>query len=66
MSLSKLLVTILTLPAEIELTKDVRRVKLKRNRKLPEVMEKLELALDRLNAMRIQHMDQKRIEFVLR
>ena len=65
MSLSKLLVTILTLPAEIELTKDVRRVKLKRNRKIPEVMEKLELALDRLNAMRIQHMDQKRIEFVL-
>jgi hypothetical protein len=53
------------LPAEIELTKDVRRVKLKRNRKIPEVMEKLELALDRLNAMQIQHMDQKRIEFVL-
>src|SRR5256884_6396871 len=42
MSLSKLLHTILLMPAEIELTKEVRRVKLRRNPKDPEGMKKLE------------------------
>src|SRR5438128_6489511 len=65
MSLSKLLHTILLMPAEIELTKEVRRVKLRRNPKDPEGMKKLEPALERLNELRIQHLDQKRIEFVL-
>jgi transposase len=65
MSLSKLLHRILLMPAEIELTKDVRRVKLQRNPKIPKVMEKLEPALERLNALRIQHLDQRRIDFVL-
>src|SRR5256884_3122950 len=36
MALSQLLHTILLMPAEIELTKDIRRVRLKRNRKDPE------------------------------
>jgi transposase len=65
MSLSKLLHRILLMPAEIELTKDVRRVTLQRNPKIPKVMEKLELALQRLNELRIQHLDERRIEFVL-
>jgi len=65
MSLSKLLHNILLMPAEIELTKDVRRVQLRRNPKDPEVMKKLEPALQRLNGLRIQHLDQRRIEFVL-
>src|SRR5437660_1336652 len=57
MSLSKLLHTILLMPAEIELTKEVRRVKLRRNPKDPEGMKKLEPALERLNELRIQHLD---------
>ena len=65
MALSQLLHTILLMPAEIELTKDIRRVRLKRNRKDPENMEKLEPGLQRLNELRIQHLDQRQIEFVL-
>jgi hypothetical protein len=65
MSLSKFLHTVLLLPAEIELSKDVRRVKLQRNPKSPEVMKKLEPALERLNALSIQHLDKRRIEFAL-
>jgi transposase len=65
MSLSKLLHTVLLLPAEIELSKDVRRVKLQRNPKSPEVMKKLEPALERLNALSIQHLDKRRIKFAL-
>jgi hypothetical protein len=55
----------LLLPAEIELTKDLRRVRLKRNSKIPKVMDELQLALERLNALRIQDLDQRRMEFVL-
>jgi hypothetical protein len=66
MSLAKLLHMILLMPAEVELTQDVRRVKLRRNLKDPEGMEKLEPALERLNELRIQHLDERRIEFVLR
>jgi transposase len=65
MSLARLLHSILLLPAEIELTETVRRVKLQRNLKDPELMEKLELALDRLNKLKIQHLDERRIEFSL-
>ena len=65
MSLAKLLHAILLMPAEIELTKDIRRVKLQRNPKDPELMEKLEPALQKLNELRIKHLDQRRIEFIL-
>jgi transposase len=65
MSLARFLHMILLLPAEIELTKEVRRVKLERNRKDPKGMEKLEPALERLNELRVQHLDGRRIEFVL-
>jgi hypothetical protein len=65
MSLAKLLHNILLMQAEIELTKDVRRVRLRRNPKDPEVMKILEPALEHLNELKIQHLDQRRIEFVL-
>ena len=65
MTLAKLLHAILLRPAEIELTKDIRRVKLQRNPKDPELMEKLVPALQKLNDLRIQHLDDRRIEFVL-
>jgi hypothetical protein len=63
MSLAKFLHNILLTPAEIELTKDVRRIKLKRNPKDPEGMAELEPALKRLNEFEIKHLDGKRIEF---
>ncbi|MBI4726641.1 helix-turn-helix domain-containing protein [candidate division TA06 bacterium] len=65
MSLAKFLHTILLMPAEIELTKDVRRIRLKRNTKDPQSMTKLEPALQRLNNMKVQHLDGRRIEFLL-
>jgi transposase len=65
MSLTKFLHNILLIPAEIELTKDVRRIKLKRNPKDPEGMAELEPALNRLNELAIEHLDGKRIEFVV-
>jgi transposase len=65
MSLSKLLHTILMLPAEVELTNEVRRVKLRRNLKDKGTMAKLEPALQKLNALGIKHPDRRRIEFSL-
>jgi hypothetical protein len=65
MALSKLLHNILLMSAEIELTKDIRRIRLKRNLKDPEGMERMEPALQRLNDLQIQHLDGRRIEFVL-
>jgi transposase len=65
MTLAKLLHNILLMQAEIELTKEVRRVKLRCNQKDPEVMGKLAPALARLNELQIRHLDQRRIEFVL-
>ena len=41
------------------------RMRLKRNSKIPKVMDQLQLALERLNALRIQDLDQRRMEFVL-
>jgi transposase len=65
MALSKLLHSILLMSAEIELTKDIRRIRLKRNLKDPEGMERLEPALRKLNDLNIQHLDGRRIEFKL-
>lgn len=65
MSLAKFLHNILLMPADIEVTKDARRIRLKRNPKDTECMERLQAALQRLNDMNIQHIDGKRIEFSL-
>ena len=65
MSLVKFLHSVLLLPAEIELTKDKRSIRLKRNDKDPDCMEWLQAALQRLNAMNIHHLDGKRIEFTI-
>jgi transposase len=65
MALSKLLHNILLMSAEIKLTKDIRRIMLKRNLKDPEGMQRLEPALQKLNDLRIQHLDGRRIEFSL-
>jgi hypothetical protein len=65
MSLAQFLHSILLMPAEIELTKDIRRIRLKRNPKDPEGMVRLEPALQHLNDLQIQHLDGRRIEFVV-
>ena len=65
MSLAKFFHNILLMPAEIELTKDVRRIKLKSNLKDPDGMAVLEPAVQKLNDLRIQHLDERRIEFVI-
>jgi hypothetical protein len=65
MSLATFLHSILLLPAEIELTKDVRHIRLKRNPKDPESMAGLERALQRLNNLKIHHLDGRRIEFTI-
>ena len=65
MSLAKFFHNVLLMPAEIELTKDVRRIRLKRNPKDPDGMALLEPALEKLNDLRIQHLDERRIEFVI-
>ena len=65
MSLAKFLHNVLLIPAEIELTKDVRRIKLKRNPKDPEGMAELEPALKRLNELEVKHLDGKRIEVMV-
>lgn len=63
-SLVGFLHSILLLPAEIEVTQEVRRVRLKRNPKDPESMARLTEALRRLNDLGIQHLGGQRIEFV--
>jgi hypothetical protein len=65
MALSKLLHNTLLMPAAIELTKGIRRIMLKRNPKDPEGMQILEPALQKLNDLRIEHLDGRRIEFSL-
>lgn len=65
MSRAQFLHNILRMPAEIELTKDARRIKLKRNPKDPEGMIRLEPAIQRLNALKIEHLDGRRIEFAV-
>jgi len=63
MSLAKLLHNILLMPAEVELTKDVRRIRFSRNVKDPVCMAELEPALQRMNGFQIQHLDGRRIVF---
>ena len=65
MSLARFLHTILLLPAEIELTRDLKRVKLRRNPKDPRRMNQLLPALERLNQLEIRDLDQRRFEFAL-
>ncbi|MDI7259491.1 MAG: hypothetical protein QME90_06185, partial [Thermodesulfobacteriota bacterium] len=65
MSLAKFLHNILLMPAQMELTKDERRIRLERNPKDPKCMEHLQSALQRLNELNIRHLDGKRIEFSL-
>lgn len=57
--------SILLLPAEIELTDEVRHIRLKRNSKDPKTMAILGAALEQLNTLQIQHMDGRRISFAL-
>jgi hypothetical protein len=63
MSLARFLHNVLLMPAQIELTKDARHIRLERNPKDPECMDRLQPALQRLNDMNISHLDGKRIEF---
>lgn len=65
MALSQFLHTILLLPGEIELGKDIRRIRLKRNPKDPEGMASLQSALQNLNKLQIQYLDGKRMEFAI-
>jgi transposase len=63
MSLARLLHAILMMPAEIRLTKDLRRVILKRNPKDSQMMKRLEPALHRLTDLKIRDLDDRNIEF---
>jgi len=65
MSLAQFLHNILLMPAEIHLTQDTRQIRLRSNPKDPHGMARLELALQKLNDVRIQHLDGRRIEFVV-
>jgi transposase len=65
MALAQFLHNILLMSAEIELTKDTRRIRLKRNLKDPESMASLEPALQQLNELQIQHLDGRRIQFLV-
>jgi len=65
MSLAKFFHTILLMPAGIELTKSVRRIKLTRNKKDPDSMAMLEATLKKLNDLKIQDLDERRIEFAI-
>ncbi len=65
MALARFLHNILLMSAEIELTKDIRRIRLTRNPKDPAGMARLEPALQQLNDLQIQHLDGRRIEFVV-
>src|SRR5437667_653328 len=65
MSFARLLHAILMMPAEIRLTKDARRVVLKRNPKDRPMMELLESALHRLTDLKIRDPSDRNIEFRL-
>lgn len=64
MSLVRLFHAILLIPAHIHLTDDSRRVVLTRKVKDHDMMAKLELALRRLNDLRISGLNSRRIESV--
>ena len=65
MSLAQFLHNILLMPAEIQLTKEVRRVILRRNPKDPQIMALLEPALQRLNGFGIPDLEERKIEFAI-
>jgi hypothetical protein len=65
MSLAQFLHNLLLMPAEIQLTKSVRRINLQRNPKDPESMAMLKVALKRLNRFEIQDLDERKIEFAM-
>lgn len=65
MSLVRLFPAILLIPAHIHLTDDSRCVVLKRNVKDHDMMAKLELALRRLNDLRLTYLNNRRIELQL-
>lgn len=65
MSLARFLHNVLLMPVQIELTKDVRHIRLERNPKDPECMDRLLPALQRLNDMNIRQLDGNRIAFSL-
>jgi len=64
-SMVMLLHRIIHLQATIEESNEVRRVKLKRNDKDPEMMRTLSFALEKLNRLRIQGPRGKYMEFFL-
>lgn len=66
MSLARFLHNILLMPAEIQLTEEVRRVILRRNPKDPEGMGLLEPALKRLNEFVIHDLEERKIEFAIK
>ena len=66
MSLAQFLHNILLLPAEIQLTQQVRQVYLRRNPKDPETMASLAPALERLNSCRIRDLDGRMIVLAIR
>jgi hypothetical protein len=66
MSLARFLHNILLMPAEIQLTEEVRRVILRRNPKDPEGMALLEPALKRLNGLVIHDLEERKIEFAIK
>src|SRR5438105_9462914 len=65
MSFARLLHAILMMPAEIRLTKDARRVVLKRNPKDRPMMKLLESALHRLTDLKIRDLSDRDIEFCI-
>ena len=66
MSLAQFLHNILLMPAEIQLTQQVRRIYLTRNPKDGETMAMLAPAIQRLNGFKVQDLDGRRIEFAVR
>jgi hypothetical protein len=65
MSLAHLFNAVLMLPAQIELTDDLRRVTLRRNAKDPQLMEQLEAALRHLTGLGIKDLENRRVELQL-
>jgi hypothetical protein len=65
MSLAQFLHNLLLMPAEIQLTKTVRRIHLRRNPKDPKSRAMLAVALKRLNGLEIQDLAERKIEFIM-
>jgi hypothetical protein len=65
MSLAHLFNAVLMLPAQIELTDELRRVTLRRNAKDPQLMEKLDAALRHLTSLGIKDLENRKVELQL-